>query len=260
MAEEKSHKPTQKKLDKARKDGKVLKSQLFSQSLVALVAISACILAVRISWVKYTLLLQCFSQSGFEDLSAVSSQAMSLVITIALATLLPAAAVALLLDNLQQGFKVETGVLALKGDRLDPAAGFKRIFGGLAELWQHFIRVVVLMAVFYGVFGAAKGDVLRVFLVSSQERLGLLQAAVGTLVGYGCLGMVFLGGIDYLVKRRKFFKELSMSLDDLRREHKESEGDPHIKSHRRQLHEEMCFQDQVQRVRQAKALVVKRAE
>lgn len=260
MAEEKSHKPTQKKLDKARKDGKVLKSQLFSQSIVAAVACSSCLIAVQFSWVKYRLLLQCFSQAGFEDLGAVWTQAISLVITIATVTLLPAAAVALLMDNLQQGFKVEPGVLAPKGDRLDPAGGFKRIFGGLTELWQHLLRVAVLLTVYYSVFGNAQGRVLQVFLVAKEERLILLKGMAVTLLGYSCLALLILGGVDYLLKRRKFYKELSMSLDDLRREHKESEGDPHIKSHRRQLHEEMCFHDQVQRVRQASALVVKRAE
>lgn len=46
-----------------------------------------------------------------------------------------------------------------------------------------------------------------------------------------------------------------MTKDEVKREHKESEGDPHIKGKRKQLHQEMIQSGMVEQTRKASALV-----
>ena len=50
-----------------------------------------------------------------------------------------------------------------------------------------------------------------------------------------------IGGADLLYSRHSFNKEMMMSKYDVKQEYKQSEGDPHMKGHRRQLAQELLF-------------------
>jgi type III secretion protein U len=65
--------------------------------------------------------------------------------------------------------------------------------------------------------------------------------------------------LDLFLKRREYLTELSMSHDEMRRESKDEEGDPLVKSMRRSLHEQLLMQDLVKRVRKARVVVVEPA-
>src|SRR6185295_10003714 len=63
--------------------------------------------------------------------------------------------------------------------------------------------------------------------------------------------LLVLGVLDYFKKRRAFYRELGMSLDEVRREHREEEGDPLIRSIRRSMQQALVYQDLVERVRKS---------
>jgi flagellar biosynthesis protein FlhB len=65
-----------------------------------------------------------------------------------------------------------------------------------------------------------------------------------------------VGGLDILVTRRTWLKRLRMTKDEVKREHKESEGDPQIKAARERAHHEMLASATVGRVKEASVVVV----
>jgi flagellar biosynthetic protein FlhB/type III secretion protein U len=69
---------------------------------------------------------------------------------------------------------------------------------------------------------------------------------------------VFAGvaALDAAWQRHSYLKKLRMSLRDIRQELKDSEGDPHIKQHRRQAHAEWSQRNAAAAARNANALVV----
>ena len=73
-----------------------------------------------------------------------------------------------------------------------------------------------------------------------------------------CALVFFMGVIEYIVRRKKYFSELSMSFDELRQEMREEEGDPHIKVAQQQLHQALAYEELVARVRASKVLIVER--
>jgi flagellar biosynthesis protein FlhB len=77
-------------------------------------------------------------------------------------------------------------------------------------------------------------------------RLGLRLAAAAAVIGVG----------DYLWQRHAHRKKLRMSRDEVKREHKESEGDPSHKAERHRLHQELIQQRMVAEVRKADLVVV----
>ena len=64
-----------------------------------------------------------------------------------------------------------------------------------------------------------------------------------------------IAAADWFFQKWQFNKQNMMSKDEVKREYKESEGDPLIKSKRKQLHQEMIAQNQVANTRKAKVLV-----
>lgn len=65
---------------------------------------------------------------------------------------------------------------------------------------------------------------------------GVVKRALFVVVG----AIVAISSVDYLLARRRIAKQMMMSPDELKREHKESEGDPIVKSRRRQKAREMA--------------------
>ena len=77
-----------------------------------------------------------------------------------------------------------------------------------------------------------------------------------TLLLYTLTAFIVIALFDWIFTRSRYTKQHMMSMDEVKREYKEQEGDPHIKSKRKQLHREMQNQSKLDRTRKAKILVV----
>ena len=89
--------------------------------------------------------------------------------------------------------------------------------------------------------------------------MGEVWAPASHLVVRGLVLLVAFGVLDYLIHRKRFYSELSMSHEELKREQRDQDGDPFLRMTRRAEHEMLMQQDIVARVRRAKVLVVERA-
>jgi flagellar biosynthetic protein FlhB len=156
-----------------------------------------------------------------------------------LTTLLPTA-LALMLAGViataaQGGVSVSGKSLKPSLKKLNPFKGIKRMFGaqGLWEAVKALIKTAALASVVLVTVGKAKT------LVSSAGALPLSSVA-GTFADCAVLLMrtVAITGLviaiaDYVIVRTRTMKQLKMSKYEIQQEHKQSEGDPHIKAQRR---------------------------
>ena len=120
--------------------------------------------------------------------------------------------------------------------RLNPVAGIKRMVG--AEAAVAAARAVVAFAVAalatwpLGVEIFARAMTLSgtgafgVLVVDGAERACFSAIAVGA-----CFALA-----DYAVVRRRWLRDLKMTLEEVRRDQKENDGDPHTRSRRKALH------------------------
>jgi type III secretion protein U len=88
---------------------------------------------------------------------------------------------------------------------------------------------------------------------SALALFGVLGARLGLRLATAA---AVLGTADYLWQRHRHAKSLRMSREELKREHKESEGDPLHKAERQRLHREIMEQQTIDEVRRAKLVVV----
>jgi flagellar biosynthesis protein FlhB len=70
------------------------------------------------------------------------------------------------------------------------------------------------------------------------------------------LVVVAIGFGDFLWQRHRFMKDMRMTREEVKREYKEQEGDPHHKQERMRLHKELLQQRMLNAVRKADFVVV----
>ncbi len=175
-----------------------------------------------------------FALAGALRLAEYSPLPYVAIAACALAIVGTALVAALVASYLQSGaftFKVP----APKFDKLNPAAGLRRIFGRDAAVGG--VKALVTASAVMTAAALPVGDAFGVVRGASPVALAavVIHALEGALGGALGIALVFAVG-DVLLERTKWKRRLRMSFDELKRDHKQSEGDPLLRGRRRQQH------------------------
>jgi flagellar biosynthetic protein FlhB len=124
-----------------------------------------------------------------------------------------------------------------KFSKVSPAAGAKRIFGkqAVANFGKGLFKVVALGAVMTAVLWPER---LRLEAFVRFDPAAVLGATTGLtvhLMGAVVAMLAVVAIADYLFQYRQWFERQKMSLQEMKEEFKQSEGDPHVKGRLRQL-------------------------
>lgn len=258
MNEEKPFEPSKKKLDRARREGKTARSSLFVQLFSVVIGLYVFPLILSFSWVELKMLLEYVLTQGFLEPERVGVLVMSKLLQLLGLCLIFGALSSILLEILQVGLRFEPAVLLPKASMLDLGGGFKRIFSGFKSCWVFALRLVVWALALYACLSSAFSELGFTAAAEPQFLTAALSRAWSDLA-FGCFIVAgILGGADLLVQRLKFQRELGMTHEELRKELKEDEGDPHVKGNRQAMQRALTYGEVLQRVKQAKVIVVER--
>jgi len=242
---EKTQDPTQKRLDDALERGDVAKSQEVSTWFV-LAGGTLILMAFANSMgsaLKGTLmglianahqipmdgrgLMRLTNRLGVEVIAAVA-------IPILLVALFAVAG-----NMIQHRLVWSTEGLKPKLSKISPAAGLKRLFSKVALI--NFVKGIAKIALL--------GTVLAMLLWPERSRLDTLVtldvAAILPftsvfalkMLGFVVVIMAFVAAADFFFQYRQWYEKQKMSLQEIKEEFKQSEGDPHIKARIRRIRE-----------------------
>ena len=154
--------------------------------------------------------------------------------------LLAAGAASAVVQLVQTGGFIASKKLTPKLERLNVFEGFKNLFSSVRA-------IAVLRALLAGsivAYLAYRG--LRDHAVDVAHVVGRSASSAcspGPIAHDACrdaaLFGIAVGAVDLLVTRRSWIERLRMSKDEVKREYKESEGDPQLKAARERAHHEM---------------------
>lgn len=247
MSEQKPFEATQSRIDKAKREGTIARSHdlgtlaAFGGALGASAAVAHPIAAL--------------AARAIREAGAHSASPVTVASLLALASL-PAscAAGAGVASALAQSGGVRFVAITANFSRLNPVEGLKRMLS----------REAVVTAVrASAAFGCAACAIATVFThVEASALGGERAAALGALCWRGAWQVVLaicaigglFAGVDYAIQRDTWKKKLRMSADELRRDHKEQEGDPLARGRRRALHRQVS-RGSLARVREAAFVV-----
>jgi flagellar biosynthetic protein FlhB len=121
--------------------------------------------------------------------------------------------------------------------KISPAAGFKRVFGkqAAANFGKGIFKLVALGSVMSMIFWPERLRLESMVQFGPSTIFGLITTLTMKLLGAVVAMLAVVAIADYFFQYRTWFEKQKMSLQDMKQEFKQSEGDPHIKGRIRQL-------------------------
>jgi type III secretion protein U len=232
MAEEKQFEASQSRIERAKREGDVARSQELGNVAAfgtALIATGAIVPALGQAAQR----LIFAAASGRTDTASLSSAAMLMLVPIA------AAAAAAVCANIVQSGGVRLAAVSIKPERLAPGENLKRMLSREAVITAARATIA---------FVCAGGAIVPAFVAIYASALhagglgGVASAAWSGAMHTAAVACVVGGvfaGADYGVQLVRWRKRLRMSFEEVKRDQKENDGDPLARSRRRALHRQI---------------------
>lgn len=258
---EKTEKPTPKRLRDARKKGQVPKSKEVATcaAIVGLFIYLWLFFGTFVKHISQMLLLPTayyevpFKQACLQCCAGVVKELVLLSVPFALAGVL----LVFLAHVMQFGFLVATEPVKPDFKKINPVEGFKRIFSlqNLLELIKSIFKIVLLGTIVYLLIKADIGLLMHVPHYEIANVLGILGVTLKKLVLYVSSLFIIVAILDYFFQKKLYLRKLKMSMDDVKMERKDREGDPQIKRKRRRLHQELISEDMYEKIRSSSVII-----
>jgi flagellar biosynthesis protein FlhB len=262
--QERTERPTAKRLEKAREEGHVPRSPELNAAAVLLVTgASLRFLGGSIAATLFDIMQSALRLSPAQALDpglALSTAAAELLrALIVCAPLFGLTMVAALVAPLALGgWNLSFGALAPDFSRLDPIAGFGRFFSaqGAVELGKAFAKFLVVAVI--AVLVLRKESPRLLGLGTLPLPVGIAQATSLTADALLAVsaGLALIAAVDVPWQLWQYSQKLSMSREEIRREMKESEGAPEVRGRIRRTQRELARRRMMHEVPKADVVVV----
>ncbi|WP_043318900.1 flagellar biosynthesis protein FlhB [Microbulbifer sp. HZ11] len=245
--QDKTEAATPRRLEKAREDGQVARSRelatvmLLCTGLGGLWALGPTLFAQLGLMMEQSFLFD--RQRAFDPAVMVTTSANltahSLLALIPLFILV--AVVALLAPNLLGGFLISAKSLKPQFSKLNPIKGLKRQFSSqaLAELGKAIAKSVLVGTVLALFLYSRRGEFLALMDLGTERAMASALRLAAEACGLMAFSLILVVAIDAPYQLWSHAKKLRMSKEEVRREFKESEGDPQLKARIRQQQQSM---------------------
>lgn len=261
--DDKTEDPTQKKLDEALEKGDVAKSQevntwfiiagatlvfsTFSGSIGTAMTMPLRNLIAN-SWMIRT------DGPGLMQLLQSLGTAVAAAIGVPFLLLMLAAVT----GNMIQHQLVWSGQqLIPKLSKISPAAGFKRLFGkqAVANFLKGLFKLIALGAVMVMILWPERMRMEAFLRVDPAELLPAITSMVLHLMAAVVAMLAVVAIADYFFQYRSWFERHKMSLQEVKDEFKQSEGDPHVKGRLKQLRAQRARKRMMSQVPKASVII-----
>ncbi len=260
--QEKTEEPTSKKIEDARKEGNVPKSQDFSGFISLFVAVIALLSLFKFITTHIEGLYLYFSSFMGDEITkntllSVTIHTLKELLIIILPIALFVSIAGILGAFFQYGFIFTTKPLTPDIKKIDPIKGLKNLFSikKMIESLKVILKVAfVFIVAFYTLLSFIK-QLPHIAYYSIFDQMIWLRDKVIFLTSIMLALFLFISLIDLLIVRYQYFKDLRMSKQEIKDEFKQMEGDPHVKSRIRKIQMEMAQKRMMQEVPNADVII-----
>lgn len=264
-SQERTEKPTGKRLEDARKKGNIPRSTELTSAALILVGGTAALFSVRLIHARFESLIHLLWGQGFSTSARDALSDGSLALTIMgnfilmIAPVLLGVLVTALGINLFQtgGLLISTETVKFDFSKVNPLNGFKRWISlrTFIELVKSLLKIGIVSYVVYTVLRSGAPLLATLADVEVRESLQVLGSLTSSIL-YRVGGiMLAVSILDYAYQRWQHQKDLRMTKQEVKEEHKQTEGNPQIKSRIRSLQRAMARQRMMANVPKATVVI-----
>ena len=266
MAEDKSsktEKPTAKRLEEARKKGQVSKSMEVNTFAVLLSGLLTLFFAATFIYGHLTGIMA-FVLSNAAQISIEGADFFFFIeekVRLAALVLAPIAIVvffmAVLSNLVQIGLNFSAEAVTPQISRIDPIKGFSRLFSAraLMDLFKSVSKIAIIGATAYLTI---RGELENIVPLAdmSPAQIGSYVARISFEIFLKtCWVLAVLAVLDFAFQKWQYIRDLRMTKEEVKEEHKQTEGDPQVRARVRTLQREMARRRMMARVPEADVVV-----
>lgn len=247
---EKTEKASPKKLRDAKKKGQVAKSQdlpaafTFIASIWVVLAMSNFLYKNLGDFV--TSAFKQVSQGGYDTaIAALMYEANQVIFYCSMPALVLVSIIGVVINFLSVGPVFAPEVFKFDIKKFDPVQNLKAKFKmkTLVELLKSLAKVGIASWIIYDVMYSSLPVLIRAVSMPMASTLLIFHAFLMEVVVKVGLFFIIVAIADFVYQKKNFAKEMMMEKFEVKQEYKNSEGDPHIKSKRRQIAQEIAYQE-----------------
>ncbi|WP_372762171.1 flagellar biosynthesis protein FlhB [Pseudoalteromonas sp.] len=261
--QEKTEQPTAKKVDDAKKKGQIARSkELGTMFVLIFSAISLLLYGPDIGKGLYNVMGRMLSLNRNETYD--TTKMFSVWGEVADALMFPMAMFVFIIvlaafigNTMLGGFNFSWKAAAPKLSKMSPAKGFKRMFGPQAavELLKSLLKFALVASVAVFLINTFFDEILHLSVESAPGNIiHALEILAWMFLGLSCT-LIVIAAIDAPFQSYNHNKQLKMTLQEVKDEYKNSEGDPQIKARIRQTQRQMSQKRMMQDVPDADVIV-----
>lgn len=259
---EKTEKATPKRLKDARKKGQVAKSQDFPSAITFVTAMAITLYLGGFLFEKIGgFMVQIFTYAPKTDLTQTAPFFLQQMIRIILITSLPiaviVAAVGVLVSFLIIGPTFSVEVFKPNFKKFNPIENLKQKFKmkTLVELLKSVFKIFGAAVLIYFAVRHSLGDLISTVALPPAVGAIVFKKIMFKVIVWVGIYFLLISVADLVYQRHNFSKEMKMEKFEVKQEYKDTEGNPEIKNKRRNLAQEIAYDQGTTQIRRAKAVV-----
>jgi type III secretion protein U len=260
---EKSEKATPKKLRDSRKKGQVAKAQDFPSAFTFVTSISVVLFTTKYLFEQLGgYIVGTFrSIAGTTDMTnrvgGYLGQCLMIILETSLPIVVITSMVGVLVSFLTVGPVFSSEVLKIDLKRLNPVTNLKNMFKMKTwiELLKSVLKISGAMFLIYSVIYDSIPEIIGtagIPIIGSAVVFSTFLTKVIIRVG---IFFLIVAIFDLAYQRHNFQKEMKMEKFEVKQEFRDTEGDPHMKSRRKQVAQEIAYQEGPMAARRARAII-----
>ena len=261
--QEKTEKATPKKRQQAREEGQTAKSMEIPSVFVLL----AGVVLVRIlspffgsqilAMMRGNFLFDRIPQFNAAYCLALMHETARFFLAVLLPVMGAVFVVALGANILQVGFHISFKAVQPKPEKFNPLKGLKRLVSlkSLAELVKSVLKLVIIAAAAYSIIRGEMGHFLDLQHVDTVQIMAFMLRGIFKIFIWVILIMVVVAVFDFTFQKWQFEEKLKMTKQEVKDEHKQTEGDPQVKARIKSIQFQTARQRMMHQVPEADVVV-----
>lgn len=240
--------PTPKRLRDIRRKGQVSKSREVVSIAMMIAVIAYFWFGWRSAWSAYEqaiiyateLIDKPFEEALPSIVDMLSTQFLYIVMPLAVLLIV----VGVIANVLQVGWLFSTAPVVPMFDRVNPMNGFRKVFSvhNFFEFVKSFVKVLIIGSTGVVIFLQLIEPIVRIPYCGTGCELAVIESIAVRIAVYSIALIMVLAALDVLLQKRLFLRENRMTLEEVKREKRDMQGDPQVLGKRREAHKEIVGQ------------------
>ena len=262
--QEKTEKATPKKRADARKKGQVAQSREVPSVLILLTALGVFFFSG--AWMFWSLagfmggIFQNIAVFRIQDVGTASvlfREIFTVAVTVILPLMLFVFVAGIGGNVVQFGFLIHGEKLTPQMKRLNPFKGVKRLISlrSLVELAKSVLKLTIVGGIAYLLVKEELATIPSLVQLQVGEIAAFMGRVALKICFYVCLVLIAVSVLDYAYQRWEHEKSLKMTKQEIKDEHKQTQGDPKIKARIRKIQLEVAQRRMMEAIPEADVVI-----